>query len=228
MKVLVSPAEPRSIKYLIDGKVSSKPEDFGVDFMWAAGGSWYGVQRKRFHDDFLASLKDGRLQKELGQMQALEQGFLVLEGFGTWNLNGELIEPYAKLDRKGFISMLTSINLIYGVPTYRVQNEVECVETINAIKHWTESEKHRMGQSSLSGRPNVKSKWGKADSEEWAVHFLQGMKGVGPVQAQAIYDHFDGVPMTWTIEGPEEFEKIPGIGKVRAKSIWETLEREQS
>ncbi|RKZ12910.1 hypothetical protein DRQ53_14090 [bacterium] len=222
-KVLVSPAEPASVKLKIGGTVSAKPEDFGVDFMWASHGKWFGVQRKRFPDDLMASLKDGRLQKELGQMQSLEMAFILLEGFGTWTVDGKVVNQYIDLDVSTMFSLMASITMSFGVPVYRVSDERELVKGVLALQSWTDKGKHVGGVSSLSGRPNVSGKWGTADSKEWALHFLQGMKGVGPVQAKAIYEHFGGIPMTWVVDGPEEFEAIEGIGKVRAKALWGSL-----
>ena len=80
-KILCSPTEPRSLVAEL-GKTSGKPEQYGVDFMWMSHGFWYGVQRKQYPNDLEASLNDGRLQKELGQITQLEQAFFVLEGFG--------------------------------------------------------------------------------------------------------------------------------------------------
>lgn len=222
-KVLVSPAEPASVKLKIGGTVSSKPEDFGVDFMWASHGKWFGVQRKRFPDDFMASLHDGRLQKELGQMQGLEMAFLILEGFGTWTVDGKVMDDYIDLNLTTLFSMMASVSVSFGVPVYRVRDESELVGAVKALHRWTSTGKHLDGRSGLSRRPSVSGKWGTADSKEWAIHFLQGLKGVGPVQAEAIYEYFGGIPMRWTVGGPDDFMKVDGIGKVRAQALWETL-----
>ena len=222
-KVLVSPAEPASVKLKIDGTVSTKPEEFGVDFMWASHGLWFGVQRKRFPDDMMASLLDGRLQKELGQMQGLERAFILLEGFGTWTTDGKVVNQYIDLDFSTMFSFMASVSTSFNVPVYRVKDENELVQGVLALQKWSDKGKHVAGKSSLSSRPNAKSKWGHADNEDWALHFLQGMKGVGPVQAKALYDHFGGIPMRWIVDGPEDFESIPGIGKVRAKALWRAL-----
>jgi DNA uptake protein ComE-like DNA-binding protein len=54
------------------------------------------------------------------------------------------------------------------------------------------------------------------------MHLLQGFKGIGPVQAAAIYDHFGGVPLVWTA-GLLDLVEIPGIGTKRAEALIESV-----
>jgi len=67
--MLVAPTEPMTLKAL--GTVSLVPEDYGSDFLWASPVfGLVGVQRKEA-SDFVASVMDGRLDKELAQMKQL-------------------------------------------------------------------------------------------------------------------------------------------------------------
>lgn len=108
-KILCSPTEPKALVKTL-GKTSGKPESYGVDFMWKADDKWYGVQRKRFPDDLEASLADGRLAKEMGQIQGIDQAFLILEGMGKWTTDGEPMGRYDKLTKEGMFGLLTSID----------------------------------------------------------------------------------------------------------------------
>jgi ERCC4-type nuclease len=55
-------------------------------------------------------------------------------------------------------------------------------------------------------------------NREWALHLLQGFRGIGPVQAAAIYDHFGGVPFVWDV-GVFDLMDVPGIGEKRAEQL---------
>ena len=221
--ILCSPTEPKSLVSAL-GRTSSKPESHGVDFLWLADKKWYGVQRKRYPDDLEKSLDDGRLAKELGQIGSIDQAFLVLEGYGQWTISGQPMGKYDKLTKEGMFSLLTSIGLLYGVPTYRVRDQAEMVQCILALKKWTESPDHQKGRSSLDRRPSSpKNKWGVRDSPAWASHFLQGFDGIGPVQAKGILDTFGGLPLRWDLTDAKELEKVPGIGKKTAEKLWEAL-----
>ncbi len=222
-QILCSPTEPKSLVREL-GRTSSKPEKHGVDFMWLADKKWYGVQRKLYPNDLEASLNDGRLAKELGQIASIDQAFLVLEGYGQWTTDGEPMGRYDKLTKEGMFSLLTSISLLYDMPTYRVRDQAETVEMIRAVKKWTESPDHQNGRSSLDRRPSSpRNKWGTKDSKTWQVHFLQGFDGIGPVQARSIVDQFGGIPLVWALEGQEAFEEISGIGPKTAQRLWEAL-----
>ena len=78
--------------------------------------------------------------------------------------------------------------------------------------------------ASLRVRPKTaaKSDWGTTDDRDWGVFLLQGLPGVGVTLAEAIWDHFGGLPLTWkcTID---ELRKVPGIGRTRARTLWNLL-----
>ena len=222
-QILCSPTEPRSLVRAL-GTTSSKPERHGVDFMWMAHGNWYGVQRKRYPEDLEASLADGRLAKEMGQIASIDQAFLILEGYGQWTTDGKPMGTYDRLTKEGMFGLLTSVALLFGVPTYRVRDQDELVEAILAIKKWTESKDHQEGRSSLDRRPlSPKNKWGTKDSRSWQLHFLQGFDGVGPVQAAALLDHYGGLPLRWLVDSPKDFEAIKGVGPKTASMLWDAL-----
>lgn len=203
---------------------SGKPERHGVDFMWLAGGDWYGVQRKVFPEDLEASMADGRLAKELGQITSINQAFLVLEGYGQWTTDGQPMGEYSRLTKEAMFGLLTSVALLFDAPTYRVRDQQETIQAIRAIKKWTESKDHQAGRSSLDKRPtSPRNKWGTRDSRTWQLHFLQGFDGVGPVQAAALLDHFGEIPMRWTVENSKGFEVVKGIGPKTASMLWDAL-----
>ena len=192
--------------------------------MWLSHGKWYGIQRKVYPEDLEASMGDGRLAKELGQISSIDQAFLVLEGYGQWTTDGQPMGQYSRLTKEGMFGLLTSVALLFNVPTYRVRDQPECIQAIRAVKKWTESKEHQEGRSSLDRRPtSPKSRWGTRDSRSWQSHFLQGFDGVGPVQAGALLDYFGGLPLKWTVETAKDFEVVKGIGPKTASMLWDAL-----
>jgi len=214
--LLISPTEPAPIKAL--GTTSSKPEKYGVDVLWFARKLKFGVQRKRFPDDFLASLHDGRLQRELAQMQALDGRFLVVEGYGMWTTHNLLIE--APFSKQALFALFASFEQEFGVPAIRVKDMDETILAVQSLEAWSKKEEHR----SLLQRPGPpKDKWGRRDSKAWGLHLLQSFPGIGPKQAERIWEKYGGVPLRWEVSGPKELMEIEGIGKVKAQQLWEAL-----
>ncbi len=211
----VSPTEPHPYSAL--GETSSLPERFGVDFFWAANGMTWGVQRKRFPEDFLASLIDGRLTREIGQMQNLDRPSIVLEGLGTWTDDGMLVDQRFHLGQ--LYGWMLSCWWEMGVPVFRVKTQRDFLSFIDRMEAWSLREKHL----SLARRPRAKADmWGRRGSREYGVHLLQSFEGVGPALAGAIYDHFGRVPMSWDVT-EEELLAIPGVGPTIVRRLMEGI-----
>lgn len=216
MYLLISPTEPFEIKRL--GKTSPKPERYGADILWLTPKGKFGVQRKQFPGDFLASLHDGRLHKELGQMTALDKGMLIVEGYGQWTSEGHLVDQRAFTEAQLY-SLISTLTFEHDLVVIRVRDISSTIRAINSFFTWTEKDAH----TSLQRRPNPKNMWGTANSKDWAHHLLQSFPGIGAVQATEIYDHFGKIPMRWETDLKGLME-VKGIGKVRAENLLKALQ----
>lgn len=227
--VLVSPAEPASVKDLFartlaltahEPLVSSKPETMGADFLWRVRGSWWAVQRKELKD-LLSSMEDGRLSKELGQMaSSVARGWIVIEGAPQWTLDGELLNnPWGRpFNHAAWIGLISSIQGA-GVSVLHVSDMRATCGTIVGLINYTAKTSHNTATS----RPGAQGgKWGHASSRDWGVHLLQSFPGIGPEVAGAIYDHFGGVPMQWTVN-EQDLLGVAGVGKGRASKLIQSL-----
>lgn len=216
--MLISPTEPSELKSL--GKVSGIPERYGVDILIVQGKARTGVQRKKFPDDLLSSLADGRLYSQLPKMHELDRSILIFEGYGKWTLDGELVHNYARnFTRSQFIALQYSIIWEFGVHVMHVRNIKETAEALTALEAWAQKPKH----TSLRTRPGPShDSWGDVGQRERAQHILQGFDGVGVEMAGRIYDHFERIPLKWDCT-VEDLLEIRGIGKPTAKKIWEGL-----
>lgn len=211
----VSPTEPIPFSKL--GDTSSLPERYGVDFFWVANGRTWGIQRKRFPDDFLSSVSDGRLSRELGQMQSLDQPIVMLEGLGVWTDDGFLLDQ--KFHMSQLLGWMLSCFFEKGVAVFQVKTERDALFFIDRVEAWSMRKSHH----SLSRRPKPKGNmWGIKGNKDWGVHLLQSFEGIGPAAAEAIYLHFGGAPLGWTVT-EDELMEVPGIGKGKAQRLLGSL-----
>ena len=211
--VLIAPTERGDhVRWLRDVhtvETNLLPEGKGCDVLWSAHGSWYGVQRKEIQDLY-ASLSDGRMTKELGQMTHLGTvPWLIIEGALDKLRRVVTVEQHTKI-----------VNTIAdrGVKVLATRNAQETGKVIDALVESTWANKHKTGTT----RPKAAGAWGTATSREWAVHLLQGFDGIGPEVAARIVEKFGGVPLAWTV-GVEELMDVEGVGKVRAGKLINAL-----
>jgi len=215
--VLVSPTEPLVLRAV--GTQSRLPEKWGADLLLPAAGRLLGVQRKTV-DDLLASLEDGRLQLELAQLRKLELRSLLLEGYPEWTADGWLLSR-RRYTRNQFWGIIFSVSFVFGVPVLWTGSLDESVGLVRSLARWLTKGAHR----SLMRRPTARSasEWGTATDRDFARHLLQGFPGVGSVLAEAIFDHFDRIPLAWDVSR-KELAEVPGIGPKRADALWRSLE----
>lgn len=215
--MLVAPTEPPSLRAL--GKTSLVPEDYGCDFLFTSSEfGLVGVQRKEI-GDFVASVIDGRLSKELGMMKRLGLSMLVLEGRPTWTNDGYATWTSTRWARSQHLGTLWSVQLS-GCWLSTTTTVEETSTLISAFTRWTAKPRH----IALESRPGPTSdEWGKVGNREWAMHLLQGFRGIGPTHARAIYEHFGTVPLMWTV-GLLDLVEVPRVGPVLAERLMEALQ----
>lgn len=214
-EVLVSPTEPQPYSKM--GISSATPEKYGVDFWWVANSKLWGIQRKKFPEDYLSSLQDGRLTKELAQMKQLDHAVILLEGLGTWTDDGYLLDQKFHLGQ--LYGWMMSCFFEQGVPVVRVKAQRDALHFIDRMEAWSQRKSHW----SLNRRPKAKADmWGRKGNKEFGIHLLQSFEGVGPAMAEAIYGFYGGVPMKWETD-VDELKKVPGVGPKTAEKLLEAL-----
>lgn len=221
--LLYSPAEPASVVRLlgreagalgIDIEPSNRTEHMGVDFAWRAQGRWWGVQRKELHD-FLASLDDGRLNKEVAQMRAaITMPMLVLEG-RIQVTNGQVMT-------NGFGRPVTLSGLHKRLLTLQsndilVTQVSELAQTVSyVLSHyeWSAAE----GHATAGTRPKPAGDWGRPSNRDYQVHLLTSLPGVGHKTAASILDTLGRCPlrMDTTVK---ELVTVPGVGPLMARRM---------
>lgn len=220
--MLVSPSESPAFRAL--GTSTWRAEDYGVDVFWVARKRLYGVQRKALKD-FIASVDDGRLAKELLQMSSLDSAYLILEtqergGGAPRELpNGQLASlgsygrPWTGVQLRGVLLGVMQ----RGIHVLQVKDEEECIARVKELEKWSRKERHESGK----GRGTVPvDVFGKRGEREYGVWLLMSLPGVGPEMAGRIWDAFGGVPLRMREGvGVKELMKVPGVGKVTAQRV---------
>lgn len=214
--MLVSPTEPKLLRTL--GKTSLVPESYGVDFLFTSPVfGLVGVQRKEIKD-LVASVNDGRLAKELAQMKALGQAMIVIEGKPQWSNDGSMITSFSRWTIAQHLGTMWSMQLAgYWIATSASVDETSVL--LSLFGRWIEKSRH----VGLVSRPKPKDEFGRAGNRDWGIHLLQSFQGIGAEVAGRIYDHFDGVPLRWTVSEMDLLD-VEGIGKTRAKSLMRSLQ----
>ena len=220
--MFISPTEPPIIREC--GITSPLPEEYGADILWHSKMGTVGIQRKQFPSDFVASINDGRLNKEFQQMKQLDVPMLVLEGKPRWTTEGALYgdthrgRRVTTWTRSQLRSFIASVQL-RGVQVHTTDSLTDTVDCINGLRVWTNKEDH----SSLDRRPSARSSdlWGIVTNEDYVKWLYQSLPGIGPKAAGAIWARLG---MIFQLKvGPEELAGVPGIGKVRAQKIMEVF-----
>jgi ERCC4-type nuclease len=202
------------------GEVSMLPERYGCDVLWRAKGEWWGVQRKEL-SDFIASVQDGRLAREIAMMKSLPMRFVIIEGKIQYTSDDELMfnKRSQRIQRNQFYGMQLSL-MAMGVDIIFSHNHADTARWCRDIARWSMKDGHK----SLLRRPGPVSVWGTANDEDWALHLLQGFDGLGIEKCKAIMKHFGGVPMDWSCT-EEQLMEVPGIGKTLARRMINALTR---
>ena len=213
--MLISPTEPQPIRDL--GKTSILTEKYGADILMLVKDMRVGVQRKKFPDDLMSSLADGRLYDQIRKMGELNHAVLILEGHGQWTIEGVLLGRYAfTIDQ--LHGLMMSLSFEFGIQVFQVRDMTETIRLLGNMEAWI----HKPAHVSLLRRPGPsKDSWGEKSARLNGIHLLQSFPGVGPTIAARIYDHYGKVPMRW--EEGLDFTEVPGVGKEKARQLEEAL-----
>lgn len=215
MNILVAPTEPQEFKAL--GKVSSFPETHGSDFFWVHNGLRIGVQRKEIKD-FIASVQDGRLGKELLQMEQLDIRVLVVEGKLRWTRDGELVDGWARLSKSQLRGALFTVQS-KGVWVEWSESKEETGKVIDDLFQWSKKDSH----STLLVRQGPRTDgWGRRGNRDWQIHILSSLPGIGAGLAEKMIDHFGSIPLQLAVPKSKLME-VEGIGRNKADKIMEAL-----
>lgn len=224
MSLIVAPTEPPELRAVATA-VTTLPELYGADVFFYANMRKCGIQRKEYKD-FIASVNDGRLGKEVQQMQALDYKVLIIEGELKWTNEGNLILPnnYTSdtWNQDRWDGLIWSIQ-DRDIWVHYTDSLSSTITTIQRMERWFSKTSH----SSLGTKPNTGgSLWGTGvQHKPFANWMLQSFPGIGHKLADQIIDTI-GFPLVLA-EGVDldKLMTVPGIGKNKAELIIRVMDK---
>jgi len=212
--ILVSPSEPAELRETLGATSSPLCEEKGADILAPTGKGLLGIQRKEVPSDFLASLEDGRLARELPLLtKGVDFPILLLEGMFIYDTEDCLRvggRP-TRYKRLGIKRLLRSVFYSYGI---YVEHSSGLSDTPTVVKELIDYFGHE--HTSLFTRPKLQGLWGKPTPNEQICYFYQGVPGIGVVLAQTLAGVFP-CPAGLVTASLDDLKSIPGIGKQRAE-----------
>lgn len=161
------------------------------------------VERKT-SSDFLSSLVDGRLFKQLNEMkQNFKLPLLILEGDGLFN--GE-----RKIHPNAIRGAIASISLDYGIPIIRTENNLETAEMLLSIAKREQIDRKK--NIAVRGMKKAKSMNHRQE------YLLAGLPQINTQTARKLLKHFGTLEKVFTAT-EEELTKVEGIGPKTAGMI---------
>lgn len=227
--IYVSPAEPAKVRRALIAECGDEPEVMmhylpekkGVDFLWRGVGKWWGVQRKELHD-FLASLNDGRLATELGQMHTgITMPHLILEGRVQQTTTGALMtRGYGQpIHIETLWKRLFSLGYA-GVFVTTSRDIANTCQLIRTLYEWSQNASHMTART----WPKPMNDWGTASSRDTQLALLQMMPTIGPRMAENMLDQLPRSPFSWNVT-EQELLAVDGIGPKTVARLMRVFDR---
>lgn len=206
VKIVVDHREYRSnvVRNLATKGVSVEPQQLAVgDYVLS---SRIGVERKSV-DDFLESLMDGKLFRQISQLRdAYSRPILILEG--------ENLFTRRNISHNAIYGSLASITVDYGVPVLTTKDAFETADLLNVIAK-REQREDKKAVAVRGEKPQM-------SLQERQQFLVEGLPNVSAVIAKRLLARF-GTIKDIANANEEELQEVKGIGKNIASDIIKLL-----
>ena len=204
--ILVDHREYRSnvVKNLVARGVNVEPKQLDTgDYILS---SRIGVERKNV-DDFLQSLIDGKLFKQVSQLRdAYSRPILILEG--------ENLFAKRNISHNAIFGSLASISVDYGISVMNTKNAMETADLLGVIAKREQKENKRVVA--------VRGEKHQMSLQERQQFLIEGLPNVSGVLAKRLLTHFGSI--RGIINASEkELQEVEGVGKNIASEIVKLL-----
>lgn len=221
-ELIVAGSEPEYIydklRYKLgsDCRRSNEPENYGVDYL--VGNT--GVQRKSI-DDFIASIVDDRLHKEILQSVDLGRVYLLLEGEIKVLGDGTLFTKSNRfrVRKWTYASLIKNVHRLQDVANWGILYSPGLQQTPQAILGF-----YSAVTTEAKGLGRVKrgpASWARADSAAWLQYLLQSIPGLGPATAKRLVAMYPN-PVTLNLTR-DELLAVEGVGPGTVAKIFQAF-----
>lgn len=206
LKIIVDHREYRSnvVKNLAIKGVFVEPQQLDTgDYVLS---SRIGVERKNI-DDFLDSLINGKLFKQISQLRdAYSRPVLILEG--------ENLLTKRNINHNAIFGSLASISVDFGIPILMTKDEIETADLLNVIAKREQKEDKK--SVAIRGEKTQMS------LKERQQFLLEGLPNVSAVIAKRLLNHFGSIKDIANAS-EDELMEVSGIGKGIATEIIQVI-----
>lgn len=163
---------------------------------------------RKTSEDFLQSIVDGRLFKQLKALKELYPcPLLIIEGESLFNSNRN-IHPNA------IRGAIASIATEFSIPIIWTRNQLETAEMLYIIA--------KREQSVMKKNIAIRTKKKFKSLNQLQEFLVSGLPKISTATARKLLKHF-GTPEKLFIASESELMRVPGIGKKLAKKIRDVL-----
>lgn len=211
--MVIAPTEPPALRAL--GQTKQFPEQHGSDVVVWAHGRWHGIQRKEL-GDFVSSVNNRRLGRELAKMDRLGYKLLIIEGEPQWTMDGELMgDGYGRWTYRAHVGFQMSC-MTREIMVLTTANLEGTIRLVQEFESYVKKDKHT---SLLHTREKPVNVWGDRDNQVSQRHLLMGFDGMGIEKAQRILDWYGSVPLGWKVTAKEIAANVKGVS-VKTAQKW--------
>lgn len=206
LKIIVDHREYRSnvVKNLSVKGVTIEPQQLDTgDYIVS---SRIGVERKNV-DDFLESLIEGKLFKQISQLrEAYSRPVLILEG--------ENLFTKRNINHNAIYGSLASITVDYGIPVLTTKNAMDTADLLRVIAKREQKDENK--SVAVRGfKPQMSLK-------ERQQFLIEGLPNVSAVIAKRLLNHFGSIRGIANAD-EKSLMKVKGVGKNIASEIINVL-----
>jgi ERCC4-type nuclease len=228
---LVNTNEPRKIKDMLcnAGAIDTPLDGYDVELYTERG--TIPIERKEVPNDFLASITDGRLIKEIIAMRQVSEFYIVLlHGEMIFDRDDNLVIPglvrsdrYMKYrrqwSRKAIKNLIRSIAYAEGAFVEVAENDSRLVEVIEELQDYF-NDRHHL---SLRKRPSIQTDWLIPTERESVRYFYAGIPGIKTMKSAMLEKKFP-VPSDLLTASKDDIMSIDGFGESTANRICEFIQ----
>ena len=207
--IIVDKREKNSMVY---AELVNKKADVKFDFLEVADyiiGN-IGIERKTIND-FISSMLNKRLLRQIENLKQFERQMLIIEGFSEERMYGK-----GKLNDNAIRGMILSVMFDFQIPTLFTEDEEDTANFLIILdKHLTKSKKE------ISLKPKRRA----YSVKEQLQFIVESFPGIGPALAKQLLSRFKTIKRITNASLPE-IEQVPKLGKKKARLIKEIIETE--
>ena len=225
--IIITSNEPKEIKNLFTDRCEVS---LGFDFLLYTNRGEFPIERKQIPEDLIASVRDGRLQRELIAMREISSMVLILL-HGKFRFRGEnlIMRGQRQWTKTGIRNLLRSLQLMEGAIIETAETDQDLVRIVNEWQEYLDAPVHR----SIRGRPRIDQDYSVPIRMERIRYFYAGlptsdgerMRSLGIQKAKELQKVFPN-PIDLYPATVDQIMSVKGFGKNTAECIYKFLRGE--